>query len=499
MLSKNDKTKEILKEKIKEFNIKGICFNSKKCEESFLFVAITGIKEDGHKYIENAIEKGASIIVYDEKVDLYNLKVKYNNVFFLGVKNTREVLSFIADFFYLSPTKKMKECVAVTGTNGKTTTTYLIKKILETADLKTALIGTIKNMIGEKVIKTNLTTPESLDMQKIFFDALNVNAEALVMEASSHAIDLHRCDNIDLSAVIFTNLTEDHLDYHKNMKEYLNAKLKLFSILKESQKENKIAILNIHTDYFEEIRNYIEKLNIKVVTFGFSEKADYKAVIKECTIKNMSFDFFIKGRFLETINMTMLGEFNVLNLLSALAYANEKNIDIKKSAKAIENIQVDGRFEIVTNKNHPFIVAVDYSHTPDSLINILKSARALNPKKLIVVFGCGGDRDRLKRPIMAKAAADYSDKAFLTLDNPRTEDINQIMEDIEEGFKNTDFKYEKIISRKEAIEAAVDEAQEKDIVIIAGKGHEPYQIFKDKTIHFDDREVAREALLKRFS
>lgn len=233
-----------------------------------------------------------------------------------------------------------------------------------------------------------------------------------------------------------------------------------------------------------------------MVTYGLNEKADYYGKIISLNSKNTEYEFYSKGKFISKVKLSMLGRFNILNSLSVLAYVSEYKLDIEKSIKAMRKVQVAGRFEIVTKEKHPFIAAVDYSHTPDSLENILKEARKLNPKRVIVVFGCGGDRDRKKRPIMASIAEKYSDISILTADNQRTEDINQIMNDIEKGFKNKDYK--KIIDRKEAIFEAIKEAKENDIVIIAGKGHETYQIFPDKTIHFDDREIAREALKKRY-
>lgn len=487
-------TKECLNTKIKN-----ISYNSKLVKEYYLFVAIKGVKDDGHKYIENAIENNAKIIIYDYYTDkktkkkIKELKKKYDRVFFVSSKNPRETLAYMSAKLFNEPTKKINT-IGITGTNGKTTTTYLLKSILEKNKNKTTLIGTIKNMIGYSEITTNLTTPESIDLENIFYKSLKKNVSHIVMEASSQALAMERCDYLNFDTAIFTNITEDHLDYHKNMENYLKAKLKLFDLLKESSKKKKLAIVNIDTNYFNKISNYIKKLNIKMITYGLDKKADYYGKILSLNSKSTEYDFYAKGKFISKVKLSMLGKFNILNSLSVLAYACEYKLDIKKAIKSISKVQVAGRFEIVTNEKHRFIVAVDYSHTPDSLKNILIEAKKLNPNRVIVVFGCGGDRDRKKRPIMAKITAKYSDVSILTTDNQRTESIEQIMSDIEAGFDGLNFNYKKIIDRREAIKEAIKEAKENDIVIIAGKGHETYQIFPDRTIDFDDRKVAKEFL-----
>ena len=489
-------TKECLNTKIKN-----ISYNSKLIKKDYIFVAIKGTKDDGHKYIENAIENKAKIIIYDCKSDkkkIKELKNKYKEIFFIPAKNPREILAYMSAKLFDEPTKKI-ETIGITGTNGKTTTSYLLKSVLESNKNKTTLIGTIKNMIGKSEIKTNLTTPESIDLENIFNKSLKKNISHIVMETSSQALAMNRCDYLQFDAAIFTNITEDHLDYHKTMKNYLKAKLKLFDLLKESCKKKKLAIVNIDTDYFKEISNHIKKLNLKMITYGLNEKADYYGKIISLNSKSTEFEFYAKGKFISEVKLSMLGKFNILNSLSVLAYACEYKLDIKKAIKSISKVQVAGRFEIVTNEKHPFIVAVDYSHTPDSLENILIEAKKLNPNRVIVVFGCGGDRDRKKRPIMAKITAKYSDVSILTTDNQRTESIEQIMSDIEVGFEGLNFNYKKIIDRREAIREAIKEAKENDIVIIAGKGHETYQIFPDRTIEFDDRKVAREFLNEFFN
>ena len=500
---KNFYSKNITKECLNT-KIKNISYNSKLIKKDYIFVAIKGTKDDGHKYIENSIENNAKIIIYDcsyDKKKIKELKNKYDKVYFIEAKNPREILAYMSAKLFDEPTKKINT-IGITGTNGKTTTSYLLKSLLENNknknENKITLIGTIKNMIGKSEIKTNLTTPESIDLENIFNKSLKKNVSHIVMETSSQALAMNRCDYLNFDTAIFTNLTEDHLDYHKNMKNYLKAKLKLFDLLKESCKKKKLAIVNIDTDYFKEISNHIKKLNLKMITYGLNEKADYYGKIISLNSKSTEYKFYAKGKFISKVKLSMLGKFNILNSLSVLAYACEYKLNIKKAIKSISKVQVAGRFEIVTNEKHPFIVAVDYSHTPDSLENILIEAKKLNPNRVIVVFGCGGDRDRKKRPIMAKITAKYSDVSILTTDNQRTESIEQIMSDIESGFEGLDFNYKKIIDRREAIKEAIKEAKENDIVIIAGKGHETYQIFPDKTIEFDDRKVAREFLNEIF-
>lgn len=500
---KNFDSKNITKECLNT-KIKNISYNSKLIKKDYIFVAIKGTKDDGHKYIENAIENKAKIIICDcsyDKKKIKELKNKYDKIYFIEAKNPREILAYMSAKLFDEPTKKINT-IGITGTNGKTTTSYLLKSVLENNknknENKTTLIGTIKNMIGKSEIKTNLTTPESIDLENIFNKSLKKNVSNIVMETSSQALAMNRCDYLQFDAAIFTNLTEDHLDYHKKMKNYLKAKLKLFDLLKESCKKKKLAIVNIDTDYFKEISNHIKKLNLKMITYGLNEKADYYGKIISLNSKSTEYKFYAKGKFISKVKLSMLGKFNILNSLSVLAYVCEYKLDIKKAIKSISKVQVAGRFEIVTNEKHPFIVAVDYSHTPDSLENILIEAKKLNPNRVIVVFGCGGDRDRNKRPIMAKITAKYSDVSILTTDNQRTESIEQIMSDIEVGFEGLNFNYKKIIDRREAIKEAIKEAKENDIVIIAGKGHETYQIFPDRTIEFDDRKVAREFLNEIF-
>lgn len=485
-------------EKFYNLEVEGIAYNSKNIEKNYIFFAIKGIKSDGHCYIESAVENGAICVVYQSLYEIDEIIKKHENICFIKTDNIRHFLAQFSGKFFDDPTKYM-QIVGVTGTNGKTTTTYLIREILKSHNKKSTLIGTINNIVGDTVIETNLTTPESLEMQSIFYTSKTEGIRHAVMEASSHALDFSRCEYINYDAIIFTNITEEHLDHHKTIENYLGAKLKAFNLLKESSKEKKTAMINKHTDYYEKICEHITNLGLNIVTYGLDQSSDYYAEIVSLDIKSIEYKLFIRGNFIKNVSLSLLGDFNVLNSLSALAYANEYELDINRSIDAIKNIQVPGRFEIVTENCHNFIVAVDYSHTPDSLKNILMAARALKPNKVLVVFGCGGDRDRLKRPIMASVAATYSDKAYLTLDNQRTEQVEQIMSDIEHGFEGKSFNYVKILDRKLAIETAVNEATENDIIIIAGKGHETYQIFPDRTIHFDDREEARIALSKRFS
>lgn len=478
-----------------DISITGIAYDSRRVEEGFLFVAIRGYKTDGHRYISQAIERGAACVIIANNVDKAVLIKQYPNVLFITSENTRAALAEVSAVFYENPSSEI-EMLGVTGTNGKTTTTFLLKKIIEAGGRKTGLIGTVVNVIGGREIKTKHTTPESLELQVLFRTMRNEEAEAAVMEVSSHALSLSRVDTLAFDSIIFTNITEDHLDFHKDMNEYLEAKLRLFDILAESPKPKKTAFVNIHSDYFSRIEERARRHGLTMKTFGFDNTAHFYAKDIRLAINGIEYAFYAEGEKKADVRLSLAGRFNVLNTLGALAYAYEYGYDIHAAAEALFDVQVPGRFEIISGKDVPFTVAVDYAHTPDALENVLDAARGLQPNKLIVVFGCGGDRDRQKRPLMAQAAGERADYAILTTDNPRTEDISQILNDAKAGLINTAAEHIVITERREAIEHAIKKAEAGDIVIIAGKGHEDYQVFRDKSIHFDDREVAREIVSK---
>ncbi|MDX8336991.1 UDP-N-acetylmuramoyl-L-alanyl-D-glutamate--2,6-diaminopimelate ligase [Candidatus Cetobacterium colombiensis] len=432
-------------------------YDSRKIKNGDIFVALKGSLVDGHKYIDRAIENGAVAIIVSEEVE-----IKPEVGYFL-VKDLREKLGFIASNFYGSPEKELK-VIGVTGTNGKTTTTYLIEQILGAE--KVARIGTVEYKIGDEIIEAPNTTPESLDIIKMSKKAVDKNLKYLVMEVSSHGLTSGRVDMLDFDVAVFTNLTPEHLDYHKDMEDYFNAKKILFEKLKS--KEN--GIINIDDSYGKRIYD-----EFGGITYSLKEKADLDIdLIKE-------------------IKPTLLGKFNMYNLLGAIGVGKVLEIDsekIKERAKKIKG--APGRFEGV-NAGQDFKVVVDYAHTGDALENILQGVIDLEEKgKIITVFGCGGDRDKIKRPVMAKIAEKYSDLVIVTSDNPRTENPNDIIKDIVKGFESENYIVE--IDRKEAIKKAVLKAEKDDIILIAGKGHETYQILGTTKIHFDDREIAIEAI-----
>lgn len=476
--------------------IEGITYDSRAVGARFLFVAVKGFASDGHHYIEQAIVKGATAILHNNDADVAAAKAKYPGVIFIGAADTRRSLPAAAKAFYGDPSADVN-VVAVTGTNGKTTTSLLVKNIFEAAGKKGSLIGTICNYIGDERVPSEHTTPESSDLMAFIDRMKHAGSFDLAMEASSHALYLGRCDGVHFDAVLFTNLTEDHLDFHKSMDAYLDAKLIAFDLLGASKKARKVAVVNRHTDGFDRITERVAKHRLPLVSYGLAPDADYYAADVVMSYTGMRYTLMHEKKALAEVVLSLTGEFNVLNSLAALSYAHAAGFKLDMILPRMKTVQVPGRFEIVNDSRVPFAVIVDYAHTDDALINVLSTIRKMKPRKVISVFGCGGDRDRKKRPLMGKAVGELSDYAVVTMDNPRTEDMQQIIDDIKPGIDATGIAYDIIMDRREAIHHAIAKAEANDIVLIAGKGHEDYQIFRDKTIHFDDREVAREELSKR--
>jgi UDP-N-acetylmuramoyl-L-alanyl-D-glutamate--2,6-diaminopimelate ligase len=461
-------------------DIKDIAYDSRKVKKDSLFVCIEGYKTDGHNYINKAIENGASVIVIQNEV-----KIENEEIIVLKVTDTRYTLASISSKYFNEPSKNFN-LVGVTGTKGKTSITYMIKSILEKENKKVGVIGTIATTIGDSVIPAERTTPESYDLQSLFFDMNEKKADTVVMEVSSHSLSLHRvsCNKYDLG--IFTNLTRDHLDFHKTFDDYFEAKMKLFDI-------SKICIINIDHDYGKKA---YEKFKSKAITFGIKSDADYKAENIILNQDNVIFDLVIKNETkFNDIKVSIPGEFNVYNALSAIAVCYKLGVSEESIKSGLSNIKVPGRAEIVDIKED-YTVMVDYAHTPDSLENILKMIKGYAKGRIVCVVGCGGDRDRTKRPIMGKISGELADFSIITSDNPRTEDPEFIISEIIEGIKETDSEYVKITDRYEAIEYALKNAKKDDIILLAGKGHETYQIFSDKTIKFDEVEIVKEILGK---
>jgi UDP-N-acetylmuramoyl-L-alanyl-D-glutamate--2,6-diaminopimelate ligase len=463
--------------------VESIAYDSRRVQRNGLFVALRGEKNDGHEFISQAIERGASVIVTEREE-------KNSRVTCLAVENTRTALADLSANFYGHPARKLK-LAAVTGTNGKTTTTFLIKHICEKAGLRCGLIGTVRYEIGERILPAIRTTPESLDLQELLAQIVNAGCRAAAMEVSSHALAQDRTRGLEWNVAVFTNLTQDHLDFHGTMESYFDSKAKLFAQLGNQRKKPKpVAIVNIDDRYGEQLLDRIGK-RVAVVTYGMSVRADFRASNYRGEFSGTSYQLDARGKSY-LVRVPLIGRFNVANSVAALAAANALGITLRDAVLSLgKSPQVPGRLELVPAKRQ-FQVFVDYAHTPDALRNVLKTLSELEPNRLIVVFGCGGNRDRQKRPLMAEMVDRHADYAIITSDNPRKEDPNAIIADIEKGFRSS--RYEKIVDRTQAIGCAITLAQPRDIVLIAGKGHENYQEFADYTVPFDDIQVARRAI-----
>lgn len=467
--------------------ISEVTYDSRQVKPGTLFVAVAGFKTDGHLFIKDAIAKGASAVVIEDAL------FQSADYTWLMVPNSRKALADLSAAVYDFPSGKLN-IIGVTGTNGKTTTTNLITIVLERAGHCPGLIGTVHNRIGNEIIPVSHTTPEAPDLQKLFADFLNKGADYAIMEVSSHALDLYRVTGTEFDVAVFTNLTQDHLDFHRDMEHYFAAKGRLFSGLgvKSSKKRRKFAIINIDDHYADEL---LELIAVPAITYGIQKDADVRAEDVKVTDKGASFLLRYTNQALP-VKLKMTGIFNVYNALAATAVGLVEGVPIENIIETLENVSgIPGRFEKV-DEGQNFTVIVDYSHTPDGLENCLKTAREFAQQRIITVFGCGGDRDRKKRPLMGEVAGRLSDFIIVTSDNPRTEDPDLIIEEIIPGLvktKNAN-NYIKITDRREAIKYAIKMARPQDIVIIAGKGHETYQIIGDKVFPFDDRIVAQEAI-----
>lgn len=459
-----------------ETEFEKIEYDSRKVSKGDAFVCVTGFKTDGHNYVESAIKSGATVIFCERELENID-----ESVTVIQFENTRKALAHISAEYYGRPSERMN-VIGVTGTNGKTTTTFLVKSILDKIGHKTGIIGTIENRIGDRIIPTERTTPESLELQELFKTMADEGCQDVVMEVSSHALDLHRVDDIRFNVGIFTNLTQDHLDYHVTMENYKKAKGLLFERCLAS-------VVNID----DEAGEYMVSVSKgKVITFAIDKNADLKAEDIHISADGVEFKLEYDGKEYP-VSLNTPGKFSIYNALGAIGACILMGIDMDTIISGLkENKGVNGRFQTVRSKRG-FNAIVDYAHTPDGLENILKTAKEFVKGRIITVFGCGGDRDRTKRPIMGEIAGIYSDYCIITSDNPRTEDPAQILDDVEPGTKKSGCDYTKIVDRGEAIKYAIDMAKEGDVVIVAGKGHENYQIFADKTIHFDDVEEVKKA------
>lgn len=456
-----------------EITGKNIEFDSRKIENGDIFIALEGAITDGHEFINKAIENGAKTILVEKEVPLVE------GIGYFLVKDLRKKMGIIASNFYDYPQNKLK-IVGVTGTNGKTTTTYILESIL--GENKIARIGTVEYKIGEEVIPAPNTTPSSLEIIKICKKAIEKGIKYLVMEVSSHGLDIGRVDMLRFECGIFTNLTLDHLDYHKTMENYFLAKRKLFDLVKDK----KNSIINIDGEYGKKYFQYTNG-----ISYSTKEAADIQGKIKRITREGQEVEIKIFDK-VYNVNLKLLGRYNLYNLLGAIGAVKILGISDEEIIEKIDKIHgAPGRFQPVKTEAD-FTIIVDYAHTGDALENILKSINEFKTNRIITVFGCGGDRDKTKRPIMGRIAEKYSDIVVVTSDNPRTEEPNEIIKDIVIGLEKDNHIIE--INREKAIEKAVELAQKNDIILIAGKGHENYQIIGREKIHFDDREEAIRAV-----
>jgi UDP-N-acetylmuramoyl-L-alanyl-D-glutamate--2,6-diaminopimelate ligase len=462
-----------------EVDINDIVYDSRKVSPGCVFICITGFKQDGHKYLEDAIKKGAVAAIIERDVEVTGITL-------IKVADTRKSMPIIGSNFYMHPTETLK-LIGITGTNGKTTTTYLIKSILDQAKKETSTIGTISIRIGKVEVPSSRTTPESIDLQQLFKEMLDKHMEYSVMEVSSHALDLGRVDNCSFRIGIFTNLTQDHLDYHKNFDNYRDAKKKLF------YKTTHVNIINIDDKHGRIIADEIKSLKTELLTYGIDNNADIMAKNIEIDVKGIKFTLVTPKYSIDIQNNTP-GIFSVYNCMAAAAVGYAEGIDKEIIKVGLYNLDnVPGRSEVL-NIDKPYAVIIDYAHSPDALENILNAVRQYTKGKIITVFGCGGDREIEKRPIMGAVAGRLSDYCVITSDNPRSEEPNSIIKQVEQGISSTNCDYICIENRREAIKYALTIAKKDDVVLLAGKGHETYQELKNGTIDFDEREVIRELI-----
>jgi UDP-N-acetylmuramoyl-L-alanyl-D-glutamate--2,6-diaminopimelate ligase len=494
--------RKITGETLKE--IKGIAYHSKQIGKGFLFAAIRGMEVDGHQFIEEAVERGAEAVVLEEDREVSNRTMIF-------VPNSRQALAKISLNFYGDPSSRVR-LIGITGTNGKTTTTYLLESIFKKAGCTVGVIGTINYRFGEKITPAPNTTPESLDLQRILGEILREGTSHVIMEVSSHGLDLDRVFGCQFDGAVFTNFTSEHLDYHKTLEQYFESKKKLFSdYLMKSRKKRRFAVTNHDDPRGEEM---VKGIDLPTIRYGLNPSCDITAdqVTSSfeglsCRIRTPEADFPVHSK--------LIGSFNLYNILAAVSVGIGMGVPLETLKEGVEGLEgVSGRFEKVENERGIHVI-VDYAHTHDALEWVLLGLRSIlesgpqNNGKMITVFGCGGDRDRTKRPLMGEVAGKVSDLAILTSDNPRTEDPLAILDEVEKGLKSLPLKewdqneiklwrsrkgYLKVPDRREAIRMAIRLAQPEDTVLIAGKGHEDYQIIGKKRFPFDDRIEAKKAL-----
>ncbi|WP_239254628.1 UDP-N-acetylmuramoyl-L-alanyl-D-glutamate--2,6-diaminopimelate ligase [Listeria ilorinensis] len=467
-----------------DLEITAIEQDSRRVKPGALFICIDGEVVDGHDFAQKAEELGASLIIAEKPVPV--------TVPTLLVRDSKRAMAQLADAFYDHPSQKLK-LIGVTGTNGKTTVTHLIEKVLADHDEKTGLIGTMYRKIGDQILETINTTPDSLTLQKTFDEMVKKEVTSAVMEVSSHALVQGRVYGCDYDVAVFTNLSQDHLDYHHTMEEYAHAKSLLFAQLgnRYSQSALKYAVLNAD----DPVSTLMQKATAApILTYGIDQDADFRA--QNIQVRSTGSTFELVTPFgSEQVTIKMVGKFSIYNMLAALTACFALGVPYSQAVKSLGEVAgVSGRFELV-HAGQDFPVIVDYSHTPDGLLNVLETIDEFAERRVFCVVGCGGDRDKGKRPQMAKIAVQYATDPVFTSDNPRTEDPEAIIQDMLAGVTGADYVVK--VDRREAIEYAVSQAVSGDVILIAGKGHEDYQIIGTTKINFDDRVVAREAIEKK--
>ena len=461
-------------------DVANIVYDSRKVEKNSIFVAIKGFNTDGHKFILQALSKGAIAIVLEDNNAIPDEIFIHDKAAKILVHDSRAALAEISNYFYKEPTKKLK-LIGITGTNGKTTTTYYIKNILENSGVKTGLIGTISNFIGDKEIKSSLTTPESNDLNAFFYEMLSQGCKYAIMEVSSHSLVLNRVKNLTFSAAVFTNITSDHLDFHKDFDSYLKAKKILFDNLGVSA----FGVINLDDSNSTRLT---EDSKASYHSYGKASNADFFISKINYDLNGTNFLLTYKNESY-SVSTSLVGGFNAYNATAAIAATVLLGIDFNTAVEGIKSTkQVPGRFEVVGKGNKKVIV--DYSHTADSLEKALQAVHQIVKNKfpIYTVFGCGGNRDKSKRPIMGKIASELSDKIIITSDNPRNEDPFEIINDIKTGI--TEENFEVIENREEAIKKAIQSSEDNSVILVAGKGHEDYQEIKGERHHFSDKEIA---------
>lgn len=460
-------------------DINKVEYDSRKVSKGDVFFCIEGYKVDGHSFAEKALEKGAAALVCQKELSLET------EAAIIKVEDSRKALALVSSAICGEPSKKLI-MIGITGTNGKTTSTYMMKAILEEAGNKVGLVGTIANYVGDEKIPSHRTTPESLELHQLFKQMADSGVTHCIMEVSSHSLYLSRVHGIEFSEAIFTNLTQDHLDFHETFENYYNAKLMLF-------KNSRNSIINIDDEYGKRV---LRDTQNNKITYGLEPGNEVTAENIEMHSRGVNFDLVYKGERI-AINLNLPGRYNIYNALGSAAACLNEGASLEEVKRGLNRVFVPGRCEIVAKDNNlGFEIILDYAHTPDGLENILSTAREFTKGRLITVFGCGGDRDRTKRPIMGEIASTLSDVIVVTSDNPRTEDPDAIIKDILVGVKKEN--YQVIENRRDAIKRAMEIAKKDDIIVVAGKGHEDYQELKDKVIHFDEREIIADIIKELF-